>query len=181
MDLAMWPPRPARAGSSHLHTGSVRLPNSLLRTRLKAKKCIFVALLLKCNWTPKPLASQAKHGFKAQRWLRKLSSKPNAAIFIRVAGRAFTCATKARSWGLQDQILPSDMLQKLRAKQYLYLPSSVAPVKQSSVTATQKCHSSYPAEKEGNTCDCWVSVSNNTRSMFIGTTFASTNINKATN
>lgn len=36
---------------------------------------------------------------------------------------------------------------------YLYLPSSVAPVKQSSVTATQKGHSSYPAERGGNTRD----------------------------
>lgn len=177
----MRPPRPARAGSSRSHTGSVQLSNSLLGMWLKAKKCIFVDLLLKWNWTPKPLVFQAKHRFKAQRWLQKLSSEPNAAIFNHVARRAFTCATKARPWGLRDQILPSDMLQKLCAKQHLYLPSSVAPVKQSSVTATQKGHSSYPAEKEGNTRDCWVSVSNNTQSIFIGTTFASTNINKATN
>lgn len=175
----MWPPRPARAASAH--SCSVWLPNSHFRTWLKVKKCIFVALLLKRNWAPKSLASQAKQGFKAERWLQKLSSKPSTAVFTHLARRAFTCVTKGRSRGLQDQILPSDTLQKLCAKYYLCLPSSVAPVKRSSVTATQKGHSSYPAETEGNTRDCWVSVSNNTQNIFIGTTFASTNINKATN
>lgn len=165
----------------HSQTGTVWLPNNLLRTHMRAKNCIFVAWLSKCNWIPVPLAFHAKHRLKAQWWLQRLSSEPSAATFMNIAWKAFNCVTKARSWGLQDQILPSGMLQKLCTKWYSYLPSSVALVKQSSVTATQKGHSSYPAEKEGNTRDCWVTVSNNTQSIFIGTTFASPNINKATN
>lgn len=86
-------------------------PSSLLGTWLKAKKCIFLALLLKCNCTPKPVDPLAKYGFLRHSVYCK-SSKPNAANFIHVARKAFTCAAKLRSWRLQDQILCSDILQK---------------------------------------------------------------------
>lgn len=104
--------------------------------------------------------------------LQSLSTLPEEPLFVQLRHGPGVC--RIRSF-LQTHH------RNCVQKQYLYLPSSVAPVKQSSVTATQKGHSSYPAEKEGNARDCWVSVSNNTQSIFIGTTFASTNINKATN